>query len=176
MYFSELRPLWILGSSLIKKACEYTQRRPTGYILRLENYGCRVVWIHMSRMKWHHVLNAVKGMLFVHGYPSAIIIHCGANDIGEVPLGLMLYNMKKTLSSLLYEILPGIPIIWSSILPRLTWRHSRKIKKMENTRKRINRAMKSYLLKRNCYIIRYTDFDDKLRSLYDNDGVHLSFI
>ena len=77
-------------------------------------------------------------------------------NIGEVPSGLLLNNIKQTLSSLLDEILPGIPIIWSSILPRLTWRHSRKTKKMENTRKRINRAMRSYLLKRNCYIITLT--------------------
>lgn len=176
LVFSELRPLWLLGSSLIKRACDHTQRRPTGYNLRLENYGCRVVWIHMNGMKWHDVLNTVKGMLLVHGYPSAIIIHCGGNDIGDVPLGLLLYNIKQTLSALIYEILPGIPLIWSSILPRLSWRHSPKSNKMEHTRKRINRAIRSFLLKRNCYIIKYPDFDDKLRSLFDNDGVHLSFI
>ena len=118
----------------------------------------------------------IKGMLIIHGYPSAIIIHCAGNDIGDVPLGLLLYNMKQTFLSLIVDILPGIPIIWSSILPRITWRYSSSSNKMERTRKRVNRAIRSFLLKRNCYIIKYPDFDDKLQGLFANDGVHLSFI
>ena len=176
VFFSELRPLWIIGSSLIRRACEHTQNRPTGSNLRLEDYGCRIVWIHMNGMRWHDILNTIQGMIPVHGYPSAIIIHCGGNDIGDVPLGLLLYNIKQTFLSLIVEILPGIPIIWSSILPRITWRYSNNSKKMERTRKRVNRLVRSFLLKRNCYVIKYPDFDDKLQSLFANDGVHLSFI
>ena len=32
------------------------------------------------------------------------------------------------------------------------------------------------LLNKNCYVIKYPDFDDKLPALFDPDGTHLSFI
>ena len=48
--------------------------------------------------------------------------------------------------------------------------------KMERTRKRINRGISSFLLKHNCYVGKHPDFDDKLSGLFENDGVHLSFI
>ena len=47
---------------------------------------------------------------------------------------------------------------------------------MEKTRKRINRHFRSYFLNKNCYVIKYPDFDDKLPALFDPDGTHLSFI
>jgi hypothetical protein len=48
--------------------------------------------------------------------------------------------------------------------------------KMEKTRKRINRHFRSYFLNKNCYVIKYPDFDDKLPALFDPDGTYLSFI
>ena len=47
---------------------------------------------------------------------------------------------------------------------------------MDRTRRRINRFARSHLLKRNCYIIQYPDFEDRLPALFNDDGVHLSFI
>ena len=46
---------------------------------------------------------------------------------------------------------------------------------MEITRKRVNRGVRSYLLKIGGYVIRHPDFDDKHPALFKKDGVHLSF-
>jgi hypothetical protein len=46
---------------------------------------------------------------------------------------------------------------------------------MNRTRKRVNRFVRSHLLRRNCYILKHPDFYDMLPSLFD-DGVHLSHI
>ena len=47
---------------------------------------------------------------------------------------------------------------------------------MERTRKRINRGISSFLLRLNCHVVKYPDFDDKLKRLFENNGVHLSLI
>jgi hypothetical protein len=44
-------------------------------------------------------------------------------------------------------MLPGSKIMFSSILPRLSWRYSEDLKAMDDTRKRLNRGLKSYLKK-----------------------------
>ena len=144
----------------------------------MDKYGVRLVWIGMSGMKWEDLQSNIRGLLRFYGIPAAILIHCGGNDIGNhnTPCGYLLYQMKVTFASIMIELLPGCPIIWSSILPRLSWRYSNNTSRMERTRKRINRHVRSFLLKRNCYIIKHTDFDDKLPALFADDGVHLSFI
>ena len=73
----------------------------------------------------------IQGLLNLYGFPSAVLIHCGGNDIGhtETPCGLLTYQI--TFVSLFIEILPGSPIIWSSILPRIKWRLSKNTANME---------------------------------------------
>ena len=73
-------------------------------------------------------------------------------------------------------MLPGTSLVWSSILSRMKWRYSENIRNMEITRKRVNRGVRSYLLKIGGYVIRHPDFDDKHPTLFKKDGVHLSFI
>ena len=132
----------------------------------------------MNGMRWENLLPLIQGLFNCYGYPYAVLIHCGGNDIGnhKSPCGLLVYEMKVTFATLLFQILPGCSIIFSSILPRLSWRFSSSIIKMERTRKRINRFIRSHLLKRNCYIIKHPDFDDMLPALFAGDQVHLSYI
>jgi hypothetical protein len=58
----------------------------------------------------------------------------------------------------------------------MKWRYSENIRNMEITRKRVNRGVRSYLLKIGGYVTRHPDFDDKHPVLFKKDGVHLSFI
>ena len=47
---------------------------------------------------------------------------------------------------------------------------------MEITRKRINRGIRSYILKYGGYVVKYSDFDDRHPGVFLDDGVHLSLI
>ena len=78
----------------------------------------------------------MQGLLNLYGFPSAVLIHCGGNDIGhtETHCGLLTYQIKVTFVSLFIEILPGCPIILSSILPRIKWRLSENTTKMEKNK------------------------------------------
>jgi hypothetical protein len=97
------------------------------------------------------------------------------NDIGnwKTPCGLLIQQMKVAFAHILFE-LPGTAIIWSNISPRLKWRTSPNVVKMNRTRKRVNSFARSHLLRCKCYILKHPDFDDILPSLFD-DGIHLLF-
>ena len=41
----------------------------------------------MGGMKWKHLINIILGMVNLSGIPDIILIHCGANDVGEEPSG-----------------------------------------------------------------------------------------
>ena len=72
-------------------------------------------------------------------------------------------------------MLPGSMIAYSHILLRRIWRYSNNTNVMERTRKRLSKGLRTYLLQNNNPIA-HPDFDDSYSALYDDDGVHLSFI
>ena len=160
---------------MISRARAHAETRPTGSNLGLETYNCYLRWIGMPGMKWDNLVSLIHGLVNFTGIPRAVLIHCGGNDIGDVPNGALLYHMKFTIA-ILSRMLPGCSLIWSSILPRSNWRYSDNDHAMETTRKRINRGMRSYILKYGGYVINYPDFNDRHPGLYNQDGVHLSFI
>jgi hypothetical protein len=75
-----------------------------------------------------------------------VLIHCGGNGIGIEPFGKLLFDMKF-MFFVISQMLPGIKIMFSSILPTLSWRYSEDLKAMDDTRKRLNRGLKSSLKK-----------------------------
>jgi hypothetical protein len=50
----------------------------------------------------------------------------------------------------------------------MKWRYSENIRNMEITRKRVNRVVRSYLLKIGGYVIRHPDFDVKQGSFVEH--------
>jgi hypothetical protein len=129
----------------------------------------------MPGMKWSNVVSLVHGWINLRGIPKAVLLHCGGNDIGDVPCGALFHQMKFTIT-ILSRMLPGCSVIWWSILPRRSWRYSNNDRAMEITRKRINRGIRSYILKYGGCVDKYPDFDDRHPCLFLDDGVHLSFI
>ncbi|VDI62701.1 Hypothetical predicted protein [Mytilus galloprovincialis] len=169
--------IWIIGSSIICSARDHSENRPSGSNLGLlKNNNCFLRWAGKSGMKWDDVVGTVNSIInLCSKIPHALILHCGGNDIGNVPCGALLYHIKFTIA-ILSQMLPNCSLIWSSILPRRSWRYSSDDHAMEVTRKRINRGVRSYILKHGGYVIKYPDFDDRHPALYSDDGVHLSFI
>ncbi|VDI77784.1 Hypothetical predicted protein [Mytilus galloprovincialis] len=163
--------IWIIGSSIICSARDHSENRPSGSNLGLlKNNNCFLRWAGKSGMKWDDVVGTVNSIInLCSKIPHALILHCGGNDIGNVPCGALLYHIKFTIA-ILSQMLPNCSLIWSSILPRRSWRYSSDDHAMEVTRKRINRGVRSYILKHGGYVIKYPDFDDRHPALYSDDG------
>ena len=69
--------------------------------------------------------------------PHMLIIHCGANSIGTMSARKLRNYMKYTISQIV-ELLPQTLIVWSEMLPRISWRYMLSNKSAENERIRLN--------------------------------------
>jgi len=84
-------------------------------------------------------------MFNAYGIPRALIMHVVGNDIGAWSTKELLYRMKFALY-VIKNMLPGCTLIFSSMLPRSSWRYSLNGNGNRN-RNRVNRGVRSYLLK-----------------------------
>lgn len=156
-------------------AYNHTQSRVTGRNLGLDLLGYTVLWVGMPGLHWDSLVSLILGMVNCYGIPTMVILHCGGNDIGLVPGGQLLFHSKFTIY-VISKMLPGSMIIYSNILPRNTWRFSTNNLAMEHARKRLNRGIRSYVLKHHGYVISHPDLDDGHTALFKDDGVHLKFL
>lgn len=105
--------------------------------------------------------------------PNFIVIHCGANDIGQVKTQKLLDRVRWDLR-LLASVFPNTKLVWSFLLPRVAWRYSKNVRAMEQSRNRVNRAAAKEILGCGGRLLRHTQFLGKPKQLYSRDGVHLS--
>ena len=103
--------------------------------------------------------------------PNFIMLHVGENDTGNVKLGLIQLQLEILISWIAKQM-PYAKIIFSQLLPRLSWRYSENNSKMEKCRRRINSAIASFIVKNGGYYIYYPDIKADNQSLVP-DVVHL---
>lgn len=174
--FADPSMIWIVGSSLIRRAYQHVQQRPVGDNLSLDQSKYNVIWVGHSGLQFYQVYGICQalGNSSTNIHPAYLIIHAGGNDIGRIRGGLLRYNIKQTIRYL-QSLFPSTCIIWSCILPRLQWRHSHNTKAMENIRTRINREIIKFTVENGGRAIKHPDFNDKAPGLFA-DACHLSFI
>ena len=167
--------IWILGSSIIQRASDHVKLRPTGSHLGFDKSGFNVTWIGYGGLRWHSVEIIIWNLLAVAFPPKYLIIHCGGNDIPLIPNGDLIFQIKRYITNISL-MLPNTTIIWSDIMPRSNWRFAIDNSAVDLTRIRINRAIRIFVQKLGGKVIMHRDFDDQHTSLFDSDGVHLSYI
>jgi len=126
-------------------------------------------------MVWSMVETILRSMFTWRGPPKMLIIHCGGNDIPTKQNGDLIFEIRQGLSNIM-SLMPYSIIIWSSILPRKEWRYANNNDAAERARKRVNRAVRRFLHKFNGKVIHHPDLEDLHPTLFNNDGIHLSYI
>lgn len=169
----ETRNVWVLGSSIVKRAFLHSRTRPGGVTLGLDKVN--FWWQGYSGLglkSLKHKLGTLQ-KVWDGPKPDFILVHCGANDLGK----LKVYSILRVIDDVMKffkEHFPQSRIIWSQLLPRKNWRYSKHVIAMENARKRINRYGATKVLESNgCYLL-HPDLAIFNETLFDNDGVHLS--
>lgn len=120
---SEERTIWMVCSPIVKKAFIYSRSTYDGTQLGLNRHGYRVWWQGSGGMVWDKLVPRIKYLLSFEDSPSILVLHCGGNSIGKVPL----LDLRNQIGSSLWEIqslLPSTRLVWSQILPRSSWRYS----------------------------------------------------
>jgi hypothetical protein len=171
---SELKQIWIIGSSIISRAEEHTKMRSTGTHLGLDKYGFKLTWVGMPGMSWINIVPIVFRSIRCFEIPRALLLHVGGNDLGN-------YTTKELIKHLKFAIyvvncmLPTTSFIFSTILSRRSWRYSSNCIAMENARKRVNRVIRTFFQYNSAYVVTHPDLENCHTSLF-KDGVHLSFL
>ena len=88
---------------------------------------------------------------------------------------LTLHYLLVRSMSWLTQMMPQTGLIWSAILPRLTWKYSENNDRMEKCRRRLNSSMGLHMVRHGSYYIKYPEIKADRRFL-KTDGVHLTKI
>lgn len=124
-------------------------------------------------MKLQDLNTRLSTLLRLEDRPEFLVIHCGANNVGQKTTEELLELLFTTLSRIC-DMFPTTTIVWSSALPRLAWRFSDNVKAMNEIRGRMNREAIKFVTSRGGHYIKYPQFSQKPPTLFDPDGVHLS--
>ena len=157
----------------MKKGFIAARSRKGGINLGLaERLGVMIWWQGKGGLTISRVQKHIQTMMQYEDPPNFIMLHVGANDIGNVKFGLIQLQLKSLISWIAKQM-QYAKIIFSQLLPRLSWRYSENNSKMEKCRHRINSAIASFIVKNGGYYIHYPDIKADNQFLVP-DGVHLN--
>uniref|UniRef100_A0A8W8M4Z2 Tyr recombinase domain-containing protein n=1 Tax=Magallana gigas TaxID=29159 RepID=A0A8W8M4Z2_MAGGI len=137
--------------------------------------NANIWWQGYSGMK---LLDLVPKLKYLKGLklqspPHIIVVHCGVNNVGKTRLDRLLTMVHDILSQC-KTLFPKTKFVWSSTLPRITWRYSTNAKAMYQTRTRVNRqAIKTMVSLGGAYI-KHPQIKISHTQLFHSDGTHLS--
>lgn len=161
-----------MGSSIVRDAFTETHNRLGGRNLGLQRLNVDIWWQGRGGMVVFDIKKRIMTLLSYEDPPQFIILHLGANDIGDIKIGY-LRNHLKVIINWLQRKLPATTIIWSQILPRLKWRYSHDSDAMEKARYRLNNSIATHVMNLGGLYIRYPDIKSD-RVFLESDGVHLT--
>jgi len=131
-------------------------------------------WNAGNELGWMNIVPIVFSSIRCFGIPRALLLHVGGNDLGNYSTKELIKHLKFAIY-VVNRMLPTTSFIFSSILPRRSWRYSSNCIAMENARKRVNRAIRTFFQYNGAYVVTHPDLEDCHPSLF-KDGVHLSFL
>ncbi|KAJ8305890.1 LOW QUALITY PROTEIN: hypothetical protein KUTeg_016435 [Tegillarca granosa] len=163
--------VWIVGSSIISRS-QTRARQSSANNLDLSRCNISILWQGKLRMrlgsaKINHLNTFIEP-------PSYLILHCSGNAIGQFSKSIaLIHRILKTIRTL-FTILPYKKIVWSQIVPRLSWTGEINHASANKVRLRINRIISKYVICNGGFYVRYPELIEKNVSLFDQGGVHLT--
>lgn len=167
--------IWIVGSSLIKHAYRHTSSSVhVGPDLDLQRCDASIRWQAKGGLRSEGLKKFVRDTLVIEDPPQFMVIHCGANNVGQDKSHDLISDMKSIIDHF-FTSLPLTKIVWSQMLPRLKFRFGKNQKALEQVLVNVNSKMASYVLDNGGYYIKYPEISHRDPGLF-SDGVHLSDI
>ncbi|XP_056022078.1 uncharacterized protein LOC130054967 [Ostrea edulis] len=163
----------VYGSSIIKRAFQRASLSTEKSHLGLRRLNYHILWQGKGGLTWKKLFPRIQLLRRFESLPEILIIHCGGNDIGNVPLLELRLRMKETFQRIWSE-LPNTLLGWSHILPRFSWRYSKNVKSQNIAVRRINSFMSKLFVVNNGFYISYPEISWDSSGLFVNDGVRLS--
>jgi hypothetical protein len=86
----------VVGSSLVKNAFVEARQSYDGCSLGLKRNNIRVWWQRKGDMSWGELVPRIT-LLLQYEPPKILVIHCGGNSIGIMPLFHLRRQMKEAI-------------------------------------------------------------------------------
>ncbi|KAM3923058.1 uncharacterized protein RB166_012151 [Leptodactylus fuscus] len=162
-----------LGHSYIFWAAQRAQDRPGGKSLGFQDI--EVAWHGIRGLKWCQVLPEVITVGQFAPSPVILVLHAGGNDLCFLGVSELITLMRADIdhmSSYFSEVI----IVWSEIVPRVTWQGARDAAAVEKSRRTINARLARFVRSKGGVVVRHRQLEGDNRRLMRPDGVHLNEI
>lgn len=126
-------------------------------------------------MRWHQVLSAAVEIGRAARSPVILVIHAGGNDMCFLRMDEMITLIRADI-----ERIPGffqhLVLVWSEIIPRVSWQGARNAGAIERARRTINTRISRFVRSRAGVVVRHHQLEGDNRRLMLPDGAHLDDI
>jgi hypothetical protein len=156
----------IAGSSLIARLSAFMRRERLEWQLPIpvELFGQSGLRLHQVRGLLEQTIHQVT--------PAYIVLHAGANDIARIDCRE--WHQELNVCVLYVKARwPAATIIWSDMLPRLSWRYAHSWSGADNSRKRSQRRARIVVRDEGGMYIPHKKIK-ATREFLTEDGVHLT--
>ncbi|XP_036839151.1 uncharacterized protein si:dkeyp-121d4.3 isoform X3 [Oncorhynchus mykiss] len=171
---TEPRNVWICGHSLVYWAEMRAKSPEIGMQLGMDPSSVRVWWKGTQGMTWAQLLPQLDQLKIKWPKPDVVILHLGGNDLGTQSPEALMSSVKKDLTSV-RSIFPQCRLVWSDILPRMSWRQTEDSEAVDNFRAVINRRVHAIIAELGGTALTHENITCcSDAGLYRPDGVHLS--
>ena len=162
----------ILGHSYIHRAAQRAICRPGGRSL---GFPVQVHWRGIGGLPWSRILMEAIQIGGVSRTPVVLVIHAGGNDIRSLRVPEIITLMRMDLERMVF-LFSEMMLVWSEIIPRVTWQEDKDAAAIERARRTINARMSRYVRARSGVVVRHRQLEGDNRRLMGQDGVHLNDI
>lgn len=149
--------------------------RPAGRQLGFLREDVQVRWIGVRGATWDRLLPDLQFRVQLDRAPDVLVIHSGGNDLGSRSTRDILRDVKLDCLRL-WSSFPGIILVWSDMVARLTWRRARSVPGLNRARAKLNRAISRFIARNGGLVIRHRELEEADQALITTDGVHLNEI
>lgn len=160
--------VWIIGDSYVRRGAQ----RATETIGSNLGLDLRACWFGWGGLRWRGLLPFFSNSLRGRAAPDVLLIHCGGNDLGDVPSVHLVNQMKEDLHQLHHRH-PGMKIMLSQINQRCRWRAGANPVKIDKARKFVNSVM-AFVHSLNGAIVDHSNIRHDSPGLFLRDRVHFT--
>lgn len=133
-----------MGHSFVHWASKRAEARIYSKNLGLDRTDFKVMWHRKRGMVWSDLFNEFGILYLKWPAPDILILHLGGKDLGKVKTLNLIYTIRDNLLRFHFSSL-GTVLIFSEMIPRLKWLNSNFLRPLEKVRKRVNRAIQTFL-------------------------------
>ena len=147
--------------------------RKGGQDLGLQSRGANIRWFGKWGMLWNELKDSVEKKIKDLPAPGLLIIQLGSNNLGKRDIVVLIEDIQRDILRIKL-LLPNTRIVWSEVLMRHYWHEANFGKAVELAPKRLNLAVKNFVLNEGHNVIRHPNIRARKKNLYRFDGTHFS--